>query len=499
MDVFAPPTFKFFQLLSALVYFMLLFHLPYIGTVMVSSIFSVIYGRHKPELAKDFGNLVLGKIGTWLAFGLLPTLALAVLYKLLFYNTEVPIGDYILRIMALQIGGIVLLFIYRKTSNIILGAGGVLLVMGYCFHLINLMAYLLFPEKWQFEVLPVPFPLFAITPLIHFKAFLFLSLIMTGAAILVIYYRWTERKLSEDTPHFNLLKQHAYGLIIAGAALLPAMILWDLYTLPRYALSIPVFVLSGLCILVICLVLGAAASMVRNHKEVKPRHSVTAAVLTIILLCLMVGKDRMLQANANLETHGAYQIDALKAQNAILSAREELYAKNMVISAAEGETIYNEVCTACHAFDKVVLGPAHDATLPKYLDNPDDLVEFLKNPSRVDTAFPAMPNPGLTTHKIKSVVKFLMGRMGKEWPAGSGDNAEGDKAEADKSGSDKKAEEKKEETGDTGAAATEPGSTDENKTETTETNTTEEKKDDSGTENKDNTAADESKADSQVK
>ncbi len=112
-------------------------------------------------------------------------------------------------------------------------------------------------------------------------------------------------------------------------------------------------------------------------------------------------------------------IDALKAENAILSKREELYAKNMVVDAAIGEQIYQAVCTACHAFDKVVLGPAHGKTLPKYLNDPEALVEFLKSPTKVDPAFPAMPNPGLTTFKIKSVVKYLMGTMGKEWPEGS--------------------------------------------------------------------------------
>jgi cytochrome c551/c552 len=173
----------------------------------------------------------------------------------------------------------------------------------------------------------------------------------------------------------------------------------------------------------------------------------------------------------------------------------------MVISAEEGEKIYQEVCTACHAFDRVVLGPAHDITLKKYVDNPDDLVEFLKNPTKVDPAFPAMPNPGLTTHKIKSVVKFLMGRMGKEWPAGSG-NKEGEKKSGDQV----------EDTKETGAETTEPGSmetnttesnppetdqADTNKTETTETMDSNEKKNDS--ENKDKTAADGTKADSQVK
>ncbi|MCP5105086.1 MAG: cytochrome c, partial [bacterium] len=131
--------------------------------------------------------------------------------------------------------------------------------------------------------------------------------------------------------------------------------------------------------------------------------------------------DRTLQANANLETHGAMMIDALKAKTAIDSVREDLYAKNMVVSTAIGEQVYQEVCTACHAFDKVVLGPAHDKTLPKYLNNPEGLVEFLKNPTKVDPAFPAMPNPGLTSFKIKSVVKFLMGRMGKEWPPETGE------------------------------------------------------------------------------
>lgn len=409
-----PTTFKYLHLVSYLVYFMLLVHLPYMGMVLGSSVFSLVYSRGKPGLSKDFMRLAMGKPWIWIAFGLLPLASLAFLYKMLFYNTPIHIHLYLLRLMVILVLGFILLTFYTKGRKYILaGAGGVLLLLFYCFHFVNLMALLIFPEKWGFIKGAIPFPLFSITPIIHFGGFLCLSLIITGAAVLFFYYKWPEKQLSEDTPHYSLLKYHGYGFLLAGSLLMPLVIFWDLYTLPGYSLSIGVFVISVLIIITLFFLLAAAVVMIKNYRTPIPRFSVISFLLALLLFGLVIGKDRTLQANASLETIAVLESDALKARKEVISQREEIYSKAMKIDEKLGEQIYNERCTSCHGFDQKRLGPPLNAVLPKYKEKQDDLIAFIKNPTKIDPQYPAMPNPGLTMIQIKSVVKFLMIKMGE--------------------------------------------------------------------------------------
>lgn len=425
------PNLRLLQLIPYLVYFMLLFHLPYMGMVLGSSGLSLVYGKHKPEMSKDLIHLVMGKSRVWImiAFGLLPPVSLAFLYKMLLYNTPIAIHVYLLRILGILVLGFLLLGIYSflrepfekknpKLGNLVTlaGAGGALLVLLYCFHFVNLLALLIFPEKWSFIKLPIPYPLFSITPLIHFAGFLLLSLIITGAAILFFYYRWPEKRLPEDTPHNTFLKYHGYGLLLAGALLLPLIIFWDLATLPGYSLSVTVFILAGLTVPVLSFLGWAAVSMIRFtlvNSQVFPRYSVSVFLLALLLFGLLIGKNHALRANASRETIVVLVSDAQKARNEIISKREEIYAKNMVIDEKLGEQIYNERCTACHLFDKKIIGPPFNSVLPKYINKQDELAAFIKNPKKVDPGYTAMPNPGLTTIQIRSVVKFLMIKMGE--------------------------------------------------------------------------------------
>lgn len=426
-EFLVPTTFKYLHLVSYLVYFMLLLHLPYMGMVLGSSVLSLAYSRGKPGVSKDFMRLAIGRPRIWLTFGLLPPASLAFLYKMLLHNTPVHIHLYLLRLLGILAMGFILLTFYEigmkwcekkaikaEIIPILAGASGVLLVLFYCFHFVNLMALLIFPEKWVFIKEPIPFPLFSITPIIHFGGFLCLSLIVTGAAVLFFYYKWPEKQLPEDTPHYSFLRYHGYGLLLAGSLLMPVVIFWDLYTLPGYALSIGVFVISALIIITLFLLFVAAAVMIKNYRIPIPRFSVISFLLALLLFGLVIGKDRTLQANASQETFAVLASDAQKTRNEIVAQREELYSQAMKIDEKLGEKIYNDVCTACHSFDQKILGPPFNDVLPKYIDKQDDLIAFIKNPTKIDPQYTAMPNPGLTTIQTKSVVKFLMIKMGVE-------------------------------------------------------------------------------------
>ncbi len=391
------PGFKLLPLSPYLVFFFLLLHLPYMGMVLGFSLLSAAFNKWKPDLAKDFMNLVSGKPMTWITLGILPPGALILLYKIPFPNTPAHIHLYLVRLLGILLLGLILLALFRRSAHILAGAVGALLVLVYCFLLVNLSALLIFPEKWLFLKAPLPYPLFSITPLIHFAGFLCLSIIMTGAAIVFFFCQWPEKRL-----------QRGYGLVLVGSLLLPVIIFWDIYTLPGYALSLSVLVLAGLIIIVLFLLSISAYFMIPGSGTPTRLWGVTSFLLTLVLFGLVIGKDRTLHANASLETSAVLKDDAQKARSRILAKRQELYAQTMVIDAALGEKIYNDRCSVCHSFEQRILGPPFNQVLPKYAGKQEELVAFIRNPRKVDPQYPAMPNPNLGPIEIKAVVKFLL-------------------------------------------------------------------------------------------
>lgn len=413
-ELFSPPGLEHLHLMSYLIFFLLLFHLPYLGIVLGSSALSVAYRQFNPELSDDFIKLSVGSPWTWLAFGLIPAGTLAVLYKMLLFNSTLRIHVHLGMISGLMVAGFLALIIYRRTRFLLAGAAGVLMLGGYCFHFVNLMSLMIFPEKWPMLKSWIPYPLFSITPLVQFGAFIFMTMIMTGATILLFYFKWAEKKLTPDNPNFNLIRWHGYGLILVGALVLPLMIFWDLLTLPAYALSIPVFVISGFIVVVGVFLVAAATAMIKKYNQPLPPFAITAFILALLLFGLVIGKDRTLQANASLETIKVLEMNAQKVRADIVNKREEIYAKSMIIDPAEGEKIFNERCTACHDFEKKILGPPYNDVLPKYYGKTRDLEKFIMKPTKIDPAYPSMPAQGLSTIQTKSVVKYLMQKMGQD-------------------------------------------------------------------------------------
>ena len=114
------------------------------------------------------------------------------------------------------------------------------------------------------------------------------------------------------------------------------------------------------------------------------------------------------QKYSNIDKVEWAKINTAKQRELIVAERMELYSKSMKISAEYGEQIYKERCTSCHDFEKNVLGPAFNDIIPKYSENPDNMVKFILDPVKIDPNLPAMPDPGLTSLQAKSVVKYIL-------------------------------------------------------------------------------------------
>lgn len=127
-------------------------------------------------------------------------------------------------------------------------------------------------------------------------------------------------------------------------------------------------------------------------------------VLILASIALIV-KDQKAMTNAT-EKHSL----VLSTQyNTILA---ELKGEGTV-AVLSGKEIYDVRCASCHKFDQKFVGPAHKDVLPKYVGKEAKLVAFIRNPVKVDPAYPPMPNPGLKPQEADAVAKYLLDEFAK--------------------------------------------------------------------------------------
>jgi cytochrome c551/c552 len=217
--------------------------------------------------------------------------------------------------------------------------------------------------------------------------------------------RWIERKLEGEERALIFLRNLGAGMALGGGLLLPLVLVWDLYTLPFQALSDRGFALAAAMVVLLMLSSLLAFTMLKNAHA---RFAACVFGSALVLFGLQAFRTVDLQAAANREHAilAAMESAALRAEET--ARREDLMAASIVVDVALGEQIFNERCTACHQFDRKVVGPPYNQVLPKYRDRLGDLEAFIRKPVKVDPAYPAMPALGLSLGEVKSVAKYLM-------------------------------------------------------------------------------------------
>ncbi len=404
------PASEHLSIIPYLIVFMLLLCLPFAGTALVSCLLSLGFPRRGSDAAREFARLIPVQAGTFLTFALLPLVALVFLYSQYLYHQAIPAGIYFLRISPFLLAGLLLLGHYQRTLRPAAGAAGVVITAGACFLTISTLDLAATPQKWSFITSPVPL-VFSVTVVVHFLIFLAASALLAGAAGLFLLFRWPERRLPEDFPARGMVRGWALSLLTGSALALPLLMLWDLYTLPDFTLTARTFVISFLLLFLLLLLAGWGLSMLRHGCH---RFATASFVAALLVFGLFVYKHQQLQSSANRETLIVLAQASEKAMDEWREKREALYAKAATVDVKLGQKIYDERCSACHRFDQKLVGPPYYEVLPKYKDAPEKLQAFIRNPVKIDPAYPPMPNQGLREAEVKSVAAFLLEKLAEK-------------------------------------------------------------------------------------
>jgi cytochrome c len=238
--------------------------------------------------------------------------------------------------------------------------------------------------------------------LLNLLIFICLAFTLTAAAILFIHLYWKEDKNNDDQEYNSFVKNKASRLGLRFGIPLPLLIVINLFSLSNKNLSGSIFIYSFIAILLLFLAYHFFFML-----EVRNNYKFSSFIFFVLILASvsLIIKDQKAMSNATEDHSLVLSTDYEK----VLS---ELEGEGKVV-ALSGKEIYDVRCASCHRFDRKLIGPAHFDVLPRYVGNEPKLVAFIRNPIKVNPAFPPMPNPGLKPQEAEAVAKYMLDEFAK--------------------------------------------------------------------------------------
>ena len=239
--------------------------------------------------------------------------------------------------------------------------------------------------------------IFSFSALIDFLQFIAAAFSVTSALVLYLQFK-TNNGNEHDDIYKSFVKNFSLRSGLISTLILPLIIVLNVVISPVNFLSFDYF---GVVLVSLILLLLTASIFYQMIKDPSINYSTFLIVLLVFVFLSLVVKDQLAFDNST------------KMQTAILVKEYDSYEKKIqeemgVSTPISGADIYNGRCIACHNFDKKVVGPPYNSTLPKYEGKRDLLVKFILNPIKVNPDYPAMPNQGLKPKEAEAIADYLL-------------------------------------------------------------------------------------------
>jgi cytochrome c len=430
-----PQSAEHIELLHYMLTLILFLFIPFISVVFGGTILSYLYKRKfnkegKKEFllfAKDTIKILPVNSSVGLILGVMTLLTVLLILVQLLHKSGFPtINDLALSFFLVSVG---LLFVYTyrltfalklvfdsvkkenpviennddfssyyqnasKLSGSAVKFAIVLLFLGMWIF-IGALTTVIYFDAWK----PASFfaTLFSARVLINFLIWICIAFSLTGVTLLFLFLFWKkdELKISEDYKNFVVSVSAKLSLYFSLP--IPILLFFSISLLPDSHLSGTLF--AYLLIAMILLFLSLNFLYLLYYKKQYNYAPYLFFAFLFSVLSLIV-KDQITISNAT-----KYHSVVLSTEYDKILAELRGEGKGEVINAAE---LYEVRCGACHKFDQKLVGPAHFDVLPKYEGKESQLVAFIRNPVKVDPAYPPMPNPGLKPAEAEAVAKYLL-------------------------------------------------------------------------------------------
>ena len=431
-----PQSAEHIELLHYMLLIVLFLFIPFVSIVFGGVILSVIY-RKKAErennnyylrLAKEISEITTINKSVGFILGFVPIITAIIIYSQLLHNSDVTNLNYLALSLVFVAIALVLVYSYRYSlsfnrifnsiSKTDLADPNVVEDVNYLSNESqrisqkagNFGILFLFIGLWFFVTaitIPALYSSWTITNFIgalftwevvsRFIFYLLFSITLTGGMILFTFLEDEKKKRIKDEAYSVFVKQKIIRVTFYSAVLIPLFLLISILGLPKASLTGTVFTYA---IISLILLFFGYHFLYLLTKEIK---GTTAALLFFALIfsvaAFIIGDQKAMASST-------------KFHSAILSSEFDKYfaelkgeGKTVEINAAD---IYQVKCASCHKWDQKLVGPAHMDVLPKYVGKEAQLVAFIRNPVKVDPAYPPMPNPGLKPNEAEAVAQYLL-------------------------------------------------------------------------------------------
>ncbi len=399
----------------ALIAFFLL-HILFINFMIggtVWTVFMKMLGKEDPfwnRVAKDIGNTVTVNKSLAVVIGIAPLLTLSLLYTQFFYSANNITAPLWLSIIWLVPTAFIALYIFKYTWDSekysekfkyfwgLLAVGIFMIVPLIFLSNINLMLY---PDQWKnvynfWQALWVP------NVLPRYLHFMNASFAITGF-FAYGYFHYKGRNKPEDAAYYTRAKRLGMKWALYATLLQMVFGVLNYGTLPMIADSNLVLTLILITVFFAGIMVYLLSLNLFAEKNINP---IIIFFLAFIVVSLMATQRHFIRENA------------LKEPKKIMANKTEIYQSRLASFLktysptgeiqVTGESIFQEVCMACHAIDRKVVGPPMQYAIDKYKGDRDAMVDFVSNPGKINPDYPVMPKPPISEKEVEMVVDYLL-------------------------------------------------------------------------------------------
>jgi cytochrome c len=422
-------------LLQALLVLLFLWHILFVNLMVGGSLLTVAFqlvGLRRPDfavLARAIAGTVTVNKSLAVVFGVGPLLAINVLYTVHFYTANTLTGTAWLSIVPLVTLAFLLTYAHKyawdrlahaRGLHIAIGAAGAALFLVVPLIFLANINLMLFPGRWlQVEgflsalLLPNVWPRY-----FHFLA---ASVAITGLFLLFFFLRAgcpVETRLQELDR--LALRRLFYGITLGATAMQLLFGPWVLLTLPAQGMS---WYLIGVVTAGVGCALWAMHLMWREITAPLVRATPRAAlVFTLITLTAFVmGYGRHVYRERALQEHRALMAAHTGDTGWLAAAAQWREATGRQRERPPlGQRIFESTCAACHARDRVLVGPSVLEIAGLYRDDPDGIAAWTREPGRKRPDMPPMPAFRLGDETLRAVAAYLLEEAGAGPAGGEG-------------------------------------------------------------------------------
>lgn len=403
--------------LKAILVFSFVVHILFIDFMIGGTVLGVIYRflrREDPffeRFAREVTHTVTPNKSLAVVLGVAPLLVISLAYTGYFYTANILVAPLWLSVIPLVILAFLVLYAYeyswdrlagRPGLHLALGLSGIGIFMVVPLIFLTVINLMLFPERWV--AIRNPFHAVILANVIpRYLHFMNAALAVNGF-FLFAWFGYKARREPAEGAFYH--RAAGLGLLWGFLASLAQLVFGPLnyFTLQPHQDSVPVLILIAVTIVIAGTMLLLSLHNIRDRTRIPPAVIVS---LLLIVLFLMATVRHVIRDNSLVRA------DLIRTEKTRYF--RDQYARFMETYNPEsaprvtGESLFQDYCYACHAYDREVVGPTMQYVQEKYAGASQEIVNFILEPYKVDDAYPAMPKIAVSRQEAELLASYILG------------------------------------------------------------------------------------------